>query len=56
VRWRCSIPRTVGFLLARELVDRLFLHGRSVKRLATLPVFESLKLGLELPFRRPDGD
>jgi Lrp/AsnC family transcriptional regulator, leucine-responsive regulatory protein len=36
----------------REVVDRLFLEGPNIERLATLPVFDSVKLGLELPIRR----
>jgi Lrp/AsnC family leucine-responsive transcriptional regulator len=47
---------TRGMPDCRELVDRLFLRGTSIKRLATLPVFDSVKFGLELPFRRPEGD
>jgi Lrp/AsnC family leucine-responsive transcriptional regulator len=47
---------TRGMPDCRELVDRLFLDGPNVKRLVTLPVFDSLKLGLELPFHRPEGD
>jgi Lrp/AsnC family transcriptional regulator, leucine-responsive regulatory protein len=35
----------------RELVDRLFLDGLRIKRLATLPVFDSVKRGLDLPMR-----
>jgi Lrp/AsnC family leucine-responsive transcriptional regulator len=40
-------------LHCREIVDRLFLDGPSIERLATLPVFDSVKLGLELPIRYP---
>jgi Lrp/AsnC family leucine-responsive transcriptional regulator len=39
----------------RELVDRLFLGGPRIKRLATLPVFDSVKRGLELPVRQGLG-
>jgi Lrp/AsnC family transcriptional regulator, leucine-responsive regulatory protein len=38
----------------RQLVDRLFLQEVRIKRLATLPVFDSVKLGLELPIGRSD--
>ena len=39
----------------RRLVDRLFLQDLSIKRLVTLPVFDSVKVGLDLPIRRCDG-
>jgi Lrp/AsnC family transcriptional regulator, leucine-responsive regulatory protein len=42
---------TRGMPECRELVDRLFLHGPSIKRLVTLPVFESVKVGLGVPVR-----
>jgi DNA-binding Lrp family transcriptional regulator len=35
----------------RELLERLFLSGTSIKRLATLPIFDSVKSGLDLPIR-----
>jgi Lrp/AsnC family leucine-responsive transcriptional regulator len=38
----------------RELVDRLFLDEPGIKRLATLPVFDAVKLGFDLPIRRSD--
>lgn len=34
-----------------ELVERLFLDEPGVKRLITLPVFDAVKLGLEIPIR-----
>jgi hypothetical protein len=39
----------------RELVERLFLREPRVNSLATLPVFDSVKLGLDVPIRRTDG-
>jgi Lrp/AsnC family leucine-responsive transcriptional regulator len=38
----------------RELVERLFLRELRVKSLATLPVFDPVKLGLNIPIRRSD--
>ena len=40
---------------SRELVERLFLREPRVNSLATLPVFDSVKLGLDVPIRRTDG-
>ena len=39
----------------RELVERLFLDEPGVKRLVTLPVFDAVKLGLDIPVRRTAG-
>jgi hypothetical protein len=39
----------------RELVERLFLREPRVNSLATLPVFDSVKLGLDVPIRRTDS-
>jgi Lrp/AsnC family transcriptional regulator, leucine-responsive regulatory protein len=39
----------------RELVQRLFLDEPGVKRLVTLPVFDAVKLGLDIPVRRAAG-
>jgi Lrp/AsnC family transcriptional regulator, leucine-responsive regulatory protein len=41
-----------GMPECRELVESLFLGGPRIKRLATLPVFEPVKVGLDLPLRR----
>jgi Lrp/AsnC family leucine-responsive transcriptional regulator len=43
---------TSGMAACREVVDRLFLGEPSIKRLVTLPVFDSVKLGLGIPTRR----
>jgi Lrp/AsnC family leucine-responsive transcriptional regulator len=39
----------------RELVQRLFQDEPGVKRLVTLPVFDAVKLGLDIPVRRAAG-
>jgi Lrp/AsnC family leucine-responsive transcriptional regulator len=39
----------------RELVERLFLDEPGVKRFVTLPVFDAVKLGLDIPVRRAAG-
>jgi Lrp/AsnC family transcriptional regulator, leucine-responsive regulatory protein len=46
---------TSGMRECRELVERLFLDEPGVKRLVTLPVFEAVKLGLDIPVRRAAG-
>jgi DNA-binding Lrp family transcriptional regulator len=38
-----------------ELVERLFLAEPGVKRLVTLPVFDAVKLGLDIPVRHAAG-
>ena len=39
----------------RELVERLFLDEPGVKRFVTLPVFEAVKVGMDIPVRRAAG-
>jgi Lrp/AsnC family leucine-responsive transcriptional regulator len=43
---------TGGMHECRELGERLFLDEPGVKRFVTLPVFEAVKLGLDIPVRR----
>ena len=43
---------TSGMHECRELVERLFLDEPGVKRFVTLPVFEAVKIGLDIPVRR----
>jgi Lrp/AsnC family transcriptional regulator, leucine-responsive regulatory protein len=43
---------TNGMQHCRELVARLFLDDPSIERCETLPVFDSIKLGLALPIPR----
>ena len=45
------VVATAGMPDCRELVDRLLLGGPRLKRLVTLPVFDAVKRGLELPVR-----
>jgi Lrp/AsnC family transcriptional regulator, leucine-responsive regulatory protein len=42
---------TRGMLDCRELVDRLFLDEPGIERLATLPVFDTVKRSLRIPLR-----
>jgi Lrp/AsnC family transcriptional regulator, leucine-responsive regulatory protein len=44
-----------GMANCRELVSHLFLDDPSIKRCETLPVFESVKLGLGIQTRAPGG-
>jgi Lrp/AsnC family transcriptional regulator, leucine-responsive regulatory protein len=46
---------TSGMHECRELVERLLLDEPAVKRLVTLPVFDTVKLGLDIPVRRVAG-
>jgi DNA-binding Lrp family transcriptional regulator len=46
------VVATTGMPDCRELVDRLLLGGPPLKRLVTLPVFDAVKRGLEVPVRR----
>jgi Lrp/AsnC family leucine-responsive transcriptional regulator len=39
----------------RELVERLFLAEHGVRRFVTLPVFDAVKLGLDIPVRQAAG-
>ena len=39
----------------RELIQRIFLEEPGIKRLVTLPVFDAVKLGLDIPVRRAAG-
>ena len=43
---------TSGMDECRELVEHLFLDEPGVKRFVTLPVFEAVKVGLDIPVRR----
>jgi DNA-binding Lrp family transcriptional regulator len=45
---------TSGMHECRELVERL-LDEPGIKRLVTLPVFDAVKLGLDIPVRRATG-
>ena len=38
-----------------ELVERLFLDAPGIKRLVTLPDFDAVKLGLDIPVRHATG-
>ena len=42
---------TSGMQECRELVERLFLDEPGVRRFVTLPVFEAVKVGLDIPVR-----
>jgi Lrp/AsnC family transcriptional regulator, leucine-responsive regulatory protein len=46
---------TSGMHECRELVERLFLDEPGVKRFVTLPVFDAVKLGLDMPIRPAAG-
>jgi Lrp/AsnC family leucine-responsive transcriptional regulator len=43
---------TGGMHECRELTERLFLDEPGVKRFVTLPVFEAVKIGIDIPVRR----
>jgi Lrp/AsnC family leucine-responsive transcriptional regulator len=42
---------TTGMDHCRELADRLFMNAPNVRRFDTLPVFEAVKTGLEIPIQ-----
>jgi Lrp/AsnC family leucine-responsive transcriptional regulator len=46
---------TSGMPKCRELVERLFLDEPEVKRFVTLPVFDAVKFGLDIPARPAAG-